>query len=279
VSNQDANKRITLYLVITFALSSVCYVLINRAGGLEFAPGYVVLLMWSPAIAGLTTTFVFQRNLRGLGWGFGKPHFYLIAYFLPIVYAGLVYATVWLLGLGRLDTASLGGNPAVSLLANLTVGVLGSALSAAGEEIGWRGVLVPQLARQNTFLRIGLISGFIWGIWHIPLVIAGGYTSGAPTWYAAVCFMVLVMGVSFALAWLRLESGSIWPAVLLHATHNLWIQGILDKVTVNTGSTEYFTTEFGLGLAIMGIVVGVAFWRIGLGKREALKRADPMPAA
>jgi membrane protease YdiL (CAAX protease family) len=70
--------------------------------------------------------------------------------------------------------------------------------------------------------------------------------------------------MSFAFAWVRLASGSIWPAVLMHAVHNSFIQGFLDKVTVNTGSTEYFTTEFGAALAVMGIIVAVIFWRIGV---------------
>jgi membrane protease YdiL (CAAX protease family) len=80
--------------------------------------------------------------------------------------------------------------------------------------------------------------------------------------------MVLVVGVSFAFAWLRLASGSIWPAVLLHAVHNKFIQGVLDVITVDTGKTQYFTTEFGLGLAITGLIVGLVFWKIGLPKER-----------
>ena len=222
--------------------------------------------MWAPAVAALITTLIFQRNIRGLGWGLGKPIYYLIAYLLPILYAGIVYGAVWLLGLGKLDASALGENPWLGLLKALTVGVLGAALLALGEEIGWRGLLVPQLARLNPFARTALISGVIWGIWHVPLIIGGGYSSGAPTWYAVACFMVLIVGMSFAFAWLRLASGSIWPAMLMHATHNTFIQGVLDVITQDTGSTAYFTTEFGLGLAIMGILIGVVFWRIGLPK-------------
>jgi membrane protease YdiL (CAAX protease family) len=76
--------------------------------------------------------------------------------------------------------------------------------------------------------------------------------------------MVSIIGMSFAFAWLRLASGSIWPAVLMHAVHNTFIQSVLDEITVNTGNTIFFTTEFGLGLAIMGVIVGLTFWRIGL---------------
>lgn len=261
---QNTLNRILIYLLIVFSLSGLLYVLIIRSGGLEGEGQLLVMpLMWSPAIAALLTTYIFQRNFRGLGWGFGKPQYYLIAYLLPVIYAGIAYGMVWLLGLGEIDTAVLGDEPWLEILRSMTVGVLGSALLALGEEIGWRGLLVPQLAILQPFARTALISGVIWGAWHVPLIIGGGYSSSAPTWYAVACFSVLVVGISFAFAWLRLASGSLWPAVLLHAVHNHFIQGVLDRVTVNTGQTDYFTTEFGLGLAIMGFIWGLVFWRLG----------------
>ncbi len=269
MEKQDATKRIVTFLIIVFALSSISYVLINKNGGLEGGGAfYVLLLMWSPAVAALVTTFIYQRNVRGLGWGFGKPVYYLIAFLLPILYAGIAYSVVWMLGLGKVDTSALGGSFLPALLSALTQGLIQSSILAAGEEIGWRGLLVPQLARLNTFTRTALISGVIWGIWHLPLIITGDYKGGAPVWYSVACFMVLVVGVSFAFAWLRLASGSLWPAVLLHAVHNKLIQGVLDVITVDTGKTQYFTTEFGLGLAITGLIVGLVFWKIGLPKER-----------
>jgi membrane protease YdiL (CAAX protease family) len=276
---QDATRRIITYLIIVFAVSSILYVLINQSGGLEgVGQLYVIPLMWAPAIAALITTFIFQRNVRGLGWGLGKPRYYLIAFLLPILYAGIAYGIVWLLGLGAVDTSALGSNFFMALLSALTIGLVQSIFLAAGEEIGWRGLLVPQLARLNSFSRTALISGIIWGIWHIPLIISGDYSSGAPVWYTVACFGVLVVGMSFAFAWLRLVSGSIWPVVLLHAVHNKFIQGILDVITVDTGNTLSFTTEFGLGLAIMGVIVGLVFWRIGLPAEKVTSREQVAPA-
>lgn len=258
----DAKKRVITYLLIVFIVSIPLYILISTSGGLEGAgEGYALPLMWAPALAGLVTTFIFQRNFRGMGWGLGKIKYYIVAYFLPILYGLIAYGVIWLFGLGDLNTSLLGDNWISSVLSTLTGGVLLAALLALGEEIGWRGLLVPQLARFNSFARAALISGIIWGIWHIPLVIGGGYSSGAPTWWAVACFMVHITGMSFAFAWLRLGSGSIWPAVLMHAVHNTFIQSILDVITVKTDNTAYFTTEFGLGLAIMGVIVGLIFWR------------------
>lgn len=264
MKSNNAKKQVITYLVIVFAASIPWYVLITTNGGLDAGGAtYVVPLMWTPALAGIVTSLIFQRSLRGMGWGFGKLKYYVIAYFLPIIYATVAYGVVWLLGLGEVSTSVLGENWILKILGALTGGVLLSAITAVGEEIGWRGLLVPQLARFSPFARTALISGIIWGIWHIPIIIGGGYSSGAPTWWAIACFMVLIVGMTFAFAWLRLASGSIWPAVLMHSVHNTFIQGILDKMTVDNGNTEYFTTEFGLALAIMGIIVGLIFWRLG----------------
>ena len=267
MNKNDAKKQIVTYVLLTFLFSSPFYYLVSDIeGGIESpdAAIYIMALMWMPAVAGLLTNLIYQRSLRGMGWGLGKRKYYLIAYLVPVAYAGVAYGLVWLLGLGGLDFSQQGIG---GLLSALTLGVITSLVTAAGEEIGWRGFLVPQLARYNTFVRTALISGLIWGLWHIPLIIGGGYSSGAPTWFALSGFMVLVVSISFASAWLRLASGSLWPAALLHAVHNSFIQSFLDKVTVDTGITEYLTTEFGAVLAVMGILVAILFWRIGLPKQ------------
>jgi len=64
-------------------------------------------------------------------------------------------------------------------------------------------------------------------------------------WYAFLCITVEVVAICFIYAWLRLKSGSIWPGVILHASHNLF-EGVFNQLTVDRGYTEYFTTEFGI---------------------------------
>ena len=107
----NAKKQIATYLVIVFAVSIPWYVLISTQGGLDAGGSrYVFPLMWTPALAGVVTALIFQRSLRGMGWGLGKPKYYVIAYFLPVVYATVAYGVIWLMGLGGLDTSALGGN-------------------------------------------------------------------------------------------------------------------------------------------------------------------------
>lgn len=74
-------------------------------------------------------------------------------------------------------------------------------------------------------------------------------------------FAVMIIAINFAYTWLRLRSGSLWPTVLLHAFHNQFVIGILDKLTGNLSATPYITGEFGVGLALTSIVVAYLFWR------------------
>jgi membrane protease YdiL (CAAX protease family) len=269
--NQDAKKQIITYLIAVFALSTPFYVVnITSANGDEASSLLgdlaIMVLMWMPAIAALVTTLIRQRNIRGLGWAPGKFKYLVLGYLLPIVYAAIAYGFVWVSGLGAYDgtAAAERGGLASFLASALTVGVLQAALLALGEEIGWRGLLVPQMARITTLNRTALITGLIWGLWHVPLILFGDYNAGTPWWYALLCFTVLIVGMNFAFTWLRLASGSIWPTVVVHASHNLIIQGVFDKLTADTGNTAFFTTEFGAMLAILGIVVAIVFTRLPL---------------
>lgn len=102
---------------------------------------------------------------------------------------------------------------------------------ALGEEIGWRGFLVPELSKTVSFTGTALISGVVWALWHYPILIFADYNAGTATWYALTCFTVMVVAISFVFAWLRLKSGSLWTGALLHASHNLYVQNIFTPLT------------------------------------------------
>lgn len=265
-SHHRIRKEIITFLVITFALSAVFYAIIILSGSIGAYGGLLALgLMWCPGFAALITRLVYYKSLRGMGWGPGKVRYLLVSYALPVIYSSIVYALTWLLGLGRVAEAAF-ANPvdlAIGILLAATLGVLGSCVSALGEEIGWRGLLVPQLAKLTTFTKTTLITGAIWVVWHVPLILFADYnTGGVPIWYSLLCFTILVMGINVAYAWLRLKSGSLWTAVLLHAVHNHYIQSLFDPLTEDTGITAYIIGEFGIGLAIAGAIVGIIFWML-----------------
>ena len=254
----ETRPEVGTFLGLTFGLSAVFWWLIIDAGSLGVHGGaYVFALMWCPGVSALVTRLIFQRNVRGEGWGLGEGRWLALAYFLPIVYGAVVYGIVWITGLGALDLSRFKTNAALFIV----VGSLQSLLSATGEELGWRGFLVPTLAKTKSFAAVSLISGITWAGWHFPLIIGADYNGGTPAWYSVLCFAVMVVAMGFVFAWIRLRSGSVWPAAVLHASHNLFIQGFFDTVTADTGPTRWIIGEFGAGLAIAIAVVGWVAWR------------------
>jgi membrane protease YdiL (CAAX protease family) len=267
-------KKILLFLVLTFALSSIFYYLIISTRSIQ---SYSLGLMWCPGVAAMITQLIFQHNLRGLGWKPGKFKYLLASYGLPLAYVLVVYAIVWLTGLGAFSPDQLVTQMAAQYHIQVhsplqfvlvygiiiaTFGLVIGGLSALGEEIGWRGLLVPELAKKYSFTSTALISGGIWALWHYPVILFANYNnSSAPAWFGLVCFTVMAVGISFPFAWLRLKSGSLWTAVILHAAHNVFIQAFFTPLTGPTRWSAYFIDEFGIGLALVAVGVAYLFWR------------------
>lgn len=85
-----------------------------------------------------------------------------------------------------------------------------SSIAAFGEELGWRGFLLPRLAGLGR-TRAGLASGALWAAWHIPIY---GFTPNM------AAFTLAVVAVGFVANELRAATGSVWPAAILHGAHN-----------------------------------------------------------
>jgi uncharacterized protein len=273
MADAEANRTklsIVVYLALTFAFSAVFYRLIIHNGSLGAHGGlYVLALMWSPGVAGLLTRLLFQGNLRGHGWGWDKTRYQLASYLIPLAYAAVVYVPLWIAHfadfqapiIGRLcQRFGLHASVANYFLLIATVGMAQSCMSALGEELGWRGFLVPQLAKIMPFGGVALTSGAIWSLWHYPLILLANYHGAGPTWYSLLCFTVMVLGISFLFAWMRLKSGSVWTGMFLHASHNIFIQGFFDPLTWPAVATTYLIGEFGAGLAIMAVIIAVIFY-------------------
>ena len=271
------SRKIAVFLSLTVLFSALSYIPMIRAGTVGIQGGlFVFSLMWSPGLAASLTQLTSNRSLGGMGWRLGSPRWLGIACILPILYALPVYAFTWLTGFGifpnpsrmaRLAEAYSSTNPvgivAIFVLFSLTLDMVGPLLSALGEEIGWRGLFVPELAQTTNFTKTALISGTVWAAWHMPgIFLTDLNNSGTPNLYAATMFAILIVAISFPFAWLTLRSGSLWPAVVLHAFHNQVIMGILDKLTGTTESTAYITGEYGIGMALTGLVVAYVFWQM-----------------
>jgi membrane protease YdiL (CAAX protease family) len=274
---QPARSRVQVltYLIIVFAFSSFFYFLILHSGSLGNGRGmYVLGLMWCPALAGMLTLRLNGRSIADLGWKWGETKYQIRSWYIPLLYASIAYAIVWIFHLGAFGNPDfydslaksmhLGGPPWISIVLGIvligTYGLVRSVSSALGEEIGWRGFLVPELAKTTSFTTTSLVSGIVWSLWHYPILIYGDYNAGTPTWYGLTCFTVMVIAMSFVFAWMRLKSGSLWTGAILHGSHNLYIQGLFTPITRNTGKTAWFIDEFGCVLPLVAIAFAIYFW-------------------
>ena len=91
----------------------------------------------------------------------------------------------------------------------------------------------------------------------MPLIISGLYQSKTVLWYGLLMFTIEVMGISIIMSWLRSVSKSIWPAVFLHAAHNMFDQSIFQIITSHKYSA-YFAGEQGFLTVIIVIFIAVA---------------------
>lgn len=99
---------------------------------------------------------------------------------------------------------------------SLTVGTLLGTLFAFGHELAWRGYLLPRLVAELGTVRGVLLHGVIWGAWHAPLVVYGGYAyPGQPALGLALWTLFCAL-YGVLLAWLTFASGSLLPAALAH---------------------------------------------------------------
>lgn len=225
-------------------------------------------LALSPGLASVIT-----RLLRGEGFadvsfrrrGPRMKQALLLALGLPLVVGTAAYGVAYLLGLIEFNPPPFPAavSPplaqfAVNLAFVLTVGILLLLPSTGGEEIGWRGYLLPRLIEARLPQPI-LLSALIWGAWHLPVVFAGVYLPGTSLLPAVVLLMLATLAFGTLLAWMRLATGSIWPCILAHAAWNSVINGAFTPATTETGA-RLWTGETGV-LVVLALVLATLLLR------------------
>jgi membrane protease YdiL (CAAX protease family) len=212
--------------------------------------------MWSVGLAGLIAVLAVDHSIRDLGLRCCRPRYFMIAAALPLAYCLAIYVPVWIFGVGGFR----GVGYFITRLLLVPLRLPLNLLFAAGEEIGWRGVLVPNLMRTSGFGVAAFLPGVIWAVWHYPDILLFGYNAGTPIVYAISCFSISLIGLGVFLSWLRLVSNSVWPPILFHGVHNTLIWGVFDRATETGRFTAYITTEFGAGMTAAAVIIGYVCW-------------------
>ncbi|WP_291844583.1 CPBP family intramembrane glutamic endopeptidase [Maricaulis sp.] len=234
---------------------------------------YVGTLMMMPALAAFLTLKLRGRRISDLPWTWGSHRANWAGYLVPAFYVSLGYGIIWLSGLGGFGNAAtisewsgeLGLPDAPAFVVIALMGVLMAVVqfakslgTIAGEEIGWRGFFAWELRKLFSFNATCLISGAVWAVWHYPVIIAYG---GGNTLFQLACFTVMIIAMTVIMTYYTFKSRSVWPAIMFHGAHNIYIQKICTPLTVENPSTSLWTDEYGLMIPIIVSLVAIIYWQ------------------
>lgn len=244
-------KGIVTFLLITFGITylveAVLYLVGFRVTEIPAIGGQLAIaaVMWAPSLAALVTIrWVTHEKVSSLWLRFGrswKPYL-ATALLVPIVFL-ITYLVTWAFGLGQPDWqletfftmvagtgADMSTAPAPGVLlagmffSSLLVAPVVNSIFGLGEELGWRGFLLPRLMPLGKWKAYGLL-GIIWGLWHAPLVLIGFNYPGYPV--LGVLMMVLLttaLGLFINEMTLRYQSSIL--AGWIHGVFNSQAYGI-----------------------------------------------------
>jgi membrane protease YdiL (CAAX protease family) len=239
---------------------------------------YVGAIMWCPAIAAFVTLKIKGREISSLNWNWGNWKYIRWSYLIPALYGIITYVLIWTFGFGNIANEEaitewgkeLGlfgigtlNPPAIIIIGTIllaTVEVIRASATTLGEEIGWRGFFIHELRKVLSFTGVSIFSGVIWAAWHWPLLIY--YSNNVLLEF--ITFFIVIISMSFIMAYYTFKSKSLWPAVIFHAVSNVYIQKIMPSLTIKIEGTEHWLGENGIMFAIITLVFGLIFWRLGI---------------
>jgi uncharacterized protein len=229
----------------------------------------VIFSVWSctPTVATLIMLLVVTRDgystggWKSLGLHRLGLNVWWIAFGLTLLITVAASALVWATPLASF-TWPEGGiiDPILSFFILFGMTVLWFGLA---EEIGMRGYLQPHLMSLGRTRALFLV-GLVFATWHMPLIFLAPAQVNFPTGNLLLFFPLFYgtfVAASFFFGYMRIYTGSIWPASIAHAVHNAaW--KVLGAFTLITASpvlvNVYLVGDFGI-LILIGSAIG-AIW-------------------
>ncbi len=230
-----------------------------------------LFLGWGFIVAAVLMTWltlgrlaVAQLLRRYLMWRVGWK-WYLALLIIPIVMALGVFLNAALTGVPADFSQVMADKirPASFSRLAFVIPFLLTDMIANGEEIGWRGYVLPRLQAKNSALVASLITGVIWSLWHLPKLITHW------DWGYFAVFLVDTTAKSVLLAWLY--NGTRGSLLLVVAAHAAWNTAGIFLPTASTLSSAglgAFALQAGIEVVLIAIIVA----RAGA---ENLSRSQP----
>ncbi|BDA63528.1 CPBP family intramembrane glutamic endopeptidase [Actinomyces capricornis] len=267
-------SRFSLPLYILIVLSSGWVGLaVNRLAGLPDSMESPATLIWilTPLLAGAVLALSDRARRRAYlaSWRIGRPSAYAVALAVFPAATAVALGLGWALGVFGLTGLGAYG-PAVAAAVAPTL------MKNIGEEGAWRGYLAPALiARGLPEASVWLLSGAVWGLWHLPYYLFFLDEALIRAVWDAPPIVYALVAIPLCIAWapllteLRLAGRSVWPCVLAHSCANLI------QVPLSLGWLPMSTPEALLFSPIVGIVHNGIVLGAGLALRRRRRMSRP----
>lgn len=270
IEQKKARRGLSVFLgLVVLASAPLLYAIISSGMRVEnpaMLP-WMIALMWVPALASVITRLVLREGFSDVSFRFGGwkgLRAIALAFVAPVLVGIIAYGTAWLTGLAQFVPPDggwfMGMEPAAlrfsaSVVVSMLVGGIVGIVTAAGEEIGWRGYMLTRLVQAGVPAPLA-VSGIIWGLWHVPAIVTGQYGAGPYPLLSAVLFLMFAVGMSAFWGTLRLQTGSVWSAVFGHAAWNAVIEGPFTGYTAGAGSALWVGES---GILVVIVVCALGF--------------------
>lgn len=208
------------FFLLTYAVTWTCFISVATLAIPAHAPlGTLLVLLgaFAPSLVALSLTARAQGG-AGARALLGRIFQWRVAaqwYLFAVSYIAAIKLTVALV-----HRVAMGAWPAFGTVPwyLIVAAIVASTPFQAGEEIGWRGYVLPRLAARFGLARASILLGLIWACWHLPqFFIPEADTDGQ----SFVVFVLQVTALSVAMAWLYAHTdGSLLLVMLLHAAVN-----------------------------------------------------------
>ncbi len=277
-------SEVAVYYAIAFSFT------LGLAVALPHSDISVLLSAMAPITAVLVVTFLTTpAGQRRALWGsFGLRRsgrsVWPIACLAPILMAGSAYGVAVLLGVADLRSMDVTLGAVTFQAVNLLTTLATMAVIFLGEEIGWRGYMLPRVQQLTSRRRAALVTGFAHGCFHLPLIlIATTYDPFGHRWIVApmVVATLTMAGVFYAYLWDRTHS--VWPVSLAHgAVNTAFGLGAAAVVAGSQTDLAYVADESGVATFLaVAVVGGVLLARAPVWRRNpavaATVRNRPVP--
>jgi membrane protease YdiL (CAAX protease family) len=249
-------REVLAFLALTFALATALAV------GLPDAQLNVPLTALLPTVAVTILTFTLfrpgtRRELwRSIGLGRAGVRSWGWALGLPILLCSGAFGAALMIGAGQLRPLHITGFAVGSFAVNSVLNFIVMMVILLGEEIGWRGFMLPRVQQLTTRRRAAVVTGFVHGCFHLPLIlIATTYDTEGSRWIVAPVTVLTITAAGVFYAWLKDRSGSVWPATIGHTLANTTFDwGFAALATTAPASLAYVAGETGVA-TLAGVVV------------------------